>query len=449
MPERGEVAIVGSGLAGSEAAWQLAQLGRRVDLYEMRPQRPTPAHKTSDCAELVCSNSFKSRSLENAHGLLKAELNQFGSLILQTAERFAVPAGQALAIDRQPFSSSITQQLSNHPNIILLREEVEDLGKLLEHYAAVLVATGPLTSDALSRSLQQLIGIGHLSFYDAIAPVVTAESINSQVAFRASRYGKGEADYLNCPFSQQQYEDFVAAILAADKVPMHQFEDVRPFEGCLPIEVMAERGLDTLRFGPLKPVGLPHPETGEQFHAVVQLRQENALGTLYNLVGFQTKMTWTAQQQIFRTIPGLEEAEFVRLGSIHRNTFLNSPKLLNSRLQLQQEPRLFFAGQLTGVEGYTESTSMGLAAAYFLHHELQGDSLPELPGTTMMGGLIRYLTTTDPKHFQPMNANFGLLEPPQQRIPKPQRKAWLAERAMRELQQWRASCELGTPVTAV
>ena len=449
MPERGEVAIVGSGLAGSEAAWQLAQLGRRVDLYEMRPQRPTPAHKTSDCAELVCSNSFKSRSPENAHGLLKAELNQFGSLILQTAERFAVPAGQALAIDRQPFSASITQQLSDHPNIALLREEVEDLGKLLEHYAAVLVATGPLTSDSLSESLQQLIGIGHLSFYDAIAPVVTAESINSQVAFRASRYDKGEADYLNCPFSQQQYEDFVAAILAADKVPMHQFEDVRPFEGCLPIEVMAERGLDTLRFGPLKPVGLPHPETGEQFHAVVQLRQENELGTLYNLVGFQTKMTWTAQQQIFRTIPGLEEAEFVRLGSIHRNTFLNSPKLLNSRLQLQQEPRLFFAGQLTGVEGYTESTSMGLAAAYFLHHELQGDSLPELPGTTMMGGLIRYLTTTDPKHFQPMNANFGLLEPPQQRIPKPQRKAWLAERATRELQQWRESCELGTSVTAV
>ena len=449
MPERGEVAIVGSGLAGSEAAWQLAQLGRRVDLYEMRPQRPTPAHKTSDCAELVCSNSFKSRSLENAHGLLKAELNQFGSLILQTAERFAVPAGQALAIDRQPFSSSITQQLSNHPNIALLREEVEYLGKLLEHYAAVLVATGPLTSDALSGSLQQLIGIGHLSFYDAIAPVVTAESINSQVAFRASRYDKGEADYLNCPFSQQQYEDFVAAILAADKVPMHQFEDVRPFEGCLPIEIMAERGLDTLRFGPLKPVGLPHPETGEQFHAVVQLRQENALGTLYNLVGFQTKMTWTAQQQIFRTIPGLEEAEFVRLGSIHRNTFLNSPKLLNSRLQLQQEPRLFFAGQLTGVEGYTESTSMGLAAAYFLNHELQGDSLPELPGTTMMGGLIRYLTTTDPKHFQPMNANFGLLEPPQQRLPKSQRKAWLAERAMRELQQWRDSCALGTSVTAV
>ena len=449
MPERGEVAIVGSGLAGSEAAWQLAQLGRRVDLYEMRPQRPTPAHKTSDCAELVCSNSFKSRSPENAHGLLKAELNQFGSLILQTAERFAVPAGQALAIDRQPFSASITQQLSDHPNIALLREEVEDLGKLLEHYAAVLVATGPLTSDSLSESLQQLIGIGHLSFYDAIAPVVTAESINSQVAFRASRYDKGEADYLNCPFSQQQYEDFVAAILAADKVPMHQFEDVRPFEGCLPIEVMAERGLDTLRFGPLKPVGLPHPETGEQFHAVVQLRQENELGTLYNLVGFQTKMTWTAQQQIFRTIPGLEEAEFVRLGSIHRNTFLNSPKLLNSRLQLQQEPRLFFAGQLTGVEGYTESTSMGLAAAYFLHHELQGDSLPELPGTTMMGGLIRYLTTTDPKHFQPMNANFGLLEPPQQRIPKPQRKSWLAERATRELQQWRESCELGTSVTAV
>jgi len=444
MPERGEVAIVGGGLAGSEAAWQLAQLGRRVDLYEMRPQRPTPAHKTSDCAELVCSNSFKSCSLENAHGLLKAELNQFGSLILQTAKRFAVPAGQALAIDRQPFSSSINQQLANHSRIHLLREEVENLGKLLDGYAAVLVATGPLTSAALSESLQQLIGIGHLSFYDAIAPVVTTESINSQLAFRASRYGKGEADYLNCPFSQSQYEDFVAAILVADKVPMHQFEDIRPFEGCLPIEIMAQRGLDTLRFGPLKPVGLPHPETGEQFYAVVQLRQENALGTLHNMVGFQTKMTWTAQQQIFRTIPGLEKAEFVRLGSIHRNTFLNSPKLLTSRLQLQQEPRLFFAGQLTGVEGYTESTSMGLAAAYFLHHELQGNPLPELPSTTMMGGLIHYLTTTDPKHFQPMNANFGLLEPPKQRIPKPQRKAWLAERAMRELQQWRESCKLTT-----
>ena len=444
MPERGEVAIVGGGLAGSEAAWQLAQLGRQVDLYEMRPQRPTPAHKTGDCAELVCSNSFKSCSLENAHGLLKAELNQFGSLILQTAKRFAVPAGQALAIDRQPFSSSINQQLANHSSIHLLREEVENLGKLLDCYATVLVATGPLTSAALSESLQQLIGIGHLSFYDAIAPVVTTESINSQLAFRASRYGKGEADYFNCPFSQSQYEDFVAAILVADKVPMHQFEDIRPFEGCLPIEIMAKRGLDTLRFGPLKPVGLPHPETGEQFHAVVQLRQENALGTLYNLVGFQTKMTWTAQQQIFRTIPGLEKAEFVRLGSIHRNTFLNSPKLLTSRLQLQREPRLFFAGQLTGVEGYTESTSMGLAAAYFLHHELQGNPLPELPSTTMMGGLIHYLTTTDPKHFQPMNANFGLLEPPKQRIPKPQRKAWLAERAMRELQQWRESCKLTT-----
>jgi methylenetetrahydrofolate--tRNA-(uracil-5-)-methyltransferase len=448
MPERGKVAIVGGGLAGSEAAWQLAQFGQRVDLYEMRPQRQSPAHKTSDCAELVCSNSFKSRSQENAHGLLKAELNQFGSIVLQTAERFAVPAGQALAIDRQPFSASITQQLSAHPNICLLREEVHELRKLLDEYAAVLVATGPLTSDALGESLQQLIGLEHLSFYDAIAPIVAAESVNSQIIFRASRYGKGDADYLNCPFSQQQYENFVAKILAADKVPMHKFESVRPFEGCLPIEVMAERGLDTLRFGPLKPVGLPHPETGEQFHAVVQLRQENALGTLYNLVGFQTKMTWTAQQQIFRTIPGLEEAEFVRLGSIHRNTFLNSPRLLNAKLQLQQEPRLFFAGQLTGVEGYTESTSMGLAAAHFLHHQLQGEPLPELPGTTMMGGLIRYLTTTDPKHFQPMNANFGLLEPPQHRILKHQRKAWLAERALRDLQQWQKSCELTTSVTA-
>ena len=445
MSERREVAVVGAGLAGSEAAWQLACLGRQVDLYEMRPQRATPAHKTSDCAELVCSNSFKSTSTENAHGLLKAELKLFGSLILQAAERFAVPAGQALAIDRQPFSAWITEQLQSHPNLTLRREEVQDLAALRQSYTAVLVATGPLTSDALSTSLQQLVGQSQLSFYDAIAPVVTAESINPQVTFRASRYGKGDADYLNCPMRQAEYEAFVSALLAADKVPMHQFEDIRPFEGCLPIEVMAERGLDTLRFGPMKPVGLPHPETGENFHAVVQLRQENALGTLYNLVGFQTKMTWPAQQQIFRTIPGLEEAEFVRLGSIHRNTFLNSPRLLTNRLQLQQDPRLFFAGQLTGVEGYTESTAMGLVAAHFLHQELLGQPLAPLPTSTLLGGLIRYLTTTDPEHFQPMNANFGLLDPPTQRLPKARRKAWLAAQALRELSEWQQTARLSPP----
>ena len=424
------VAIVGAGLAGSEAAWQLAQAGHAVTLFEMRPQRMTPAHKTDGCAELVCSNSFKSRSVENAHGLLKAEMALQGSLILEVAERHAVPAGQALAIDRVPFSEEITSRLEQHPDIALVREEASDLRKLLSQHPAVLVATGPLTSEALVESLGEFCGSDYLSFYDAIAPVVLAESIDPVKIFRASRYDKGEADYLNCPMHREQYEAFIEAIREADTVPMHEFEDVRPFEGCLPIEVMAERGQDTLRFGPMKPVGLRHPATGETFHAVVQLRQENAIGTLYNLVGFQTKMTWTAQQQVFRRIPGLEEAEFVRLGSIHRNTFLNSPRLLTPRLNFRNEPRLFCAGQLTGVEGYMESTAMGLHAAAQIAGRLSGYETPIPPPTTMFGGLLRYLTETEPKNFQPMNANFGLLDPPNLKMPKAQRKAWYAERAL-------------------
>jgi methylenetetrahydrofolate--tRNA-(uracil-5-)-methyltransferase len=436
MSEFAEVAVVGAGLAGSEAAWQLAQRGCQVDLYEMRPVRSTPAHKTAGCAELVCSNSFKSRSVENAHGLLKAEMALFDSLILQAAEQFSVPAGQALAIDRVPFSEWVTSQLEAHPRVRLLRAEVQDVQTMLSRHQYVLVATGPLTSDPLSASLTDLLGTEYLSFYDAIAPVVTTESINTDVAFRASRYDKGDADYLNCPMNQAQYEAFIAAIQRAEKVPMHKFENVRPFEGCLPIEVMVERGPETLRYGPMKPVGLNHPVTGESFHAVVQLRQENVLGTLFNLVGFQTKMTWTAQKEIFRLIPGLEDAEFVRLGSIHRNTFLSSPSLLTNQLHLRQEPRLFFAGQVTGVEGYTESTSMGVAAAHFLHAKLRGQRSPDLPTTSMMGALIRYLTTTDAKHFQPMNANFGLLDPPEQRMPKAQKKAFYAERALAALREW-------------
>ena len=424
------VAIVGAGLAGSEAAWQLAQAGHAVTLFEMRPQRMTPAHKTDGCAELVCSNSFKSRSVENAHGLLKAEMALQGSLILEVAERHAVPAGQALAIDRVPFSEEITSRLEQHPDIALVREEASDLRKLLSQHPAVLVATGPLTSEALVESLGEFCGSDYLSFYDAIAPVVLAESIDPVKIFRASRYDKGEADYLNCPMHREQYEAFIEAIREADTVPMHEFEDVRPFEGCLPIEVMVERGQDTLRFGPMKPVGLRHPATGETFHAVVQLRQENAIGTLYNLVGFQTKMTWTAQQQVFRRIPGLEEAEFVRLGSIHRNTFLNSPRLLTPRLNFRNEPRLFCAGQLTGVEGYMESTAMGLHAAAQIAGRLSGYETPIPPPTTMFGGLLRYLTETEPKNFQPMNANFGLLDPPNLKMPKAQRKAWYAERAL-------------------
>ncbi|HIL88581.1 MAG TPA: methylenetetrahydrofolate--tRNA-(uracil(54)-C(5))-methyltransferase (FADH(2)-oxidizing) TrmFO, partial [Deltaproteobacteria bacterium] len=381
-------------------------------------------------AELVCSNSFKSRSVENAHGLLKAEMALQGSLILEVAERHAVPAGQALAIDRVPFSEEITSRLEQHPDITLVREEASDLRKLLSQHPAVLVATGPLTSESLAESLGEFCGSDYLSFYDAIAPVVLAESIDPVVTFRATRYDKGEADYLNCPMHREQYEAFIEAIREADTVPMHEFEDVRPFEGCLPIEVMVERGPDTLRFGPMKPVGLRHPASGESYHAVVQLRQENAIGTLYNLVGFQTKMTWTAQQQVFRMIPGLEGAEFVRLGSIHRNTFLNSPRLLTPRLNFQCEPRLFCAGQLTGVEGYMESTAMGIHAARQIAALLEGREASIPPPTTMFGGLLRYLTETDPKNFQPMNANFGLLDPPSLKLPKAQRKAWCAERAL-------------------
>ena len=424
------VAIVGAGLAGSEAAWQLALAGHPVTLFEMRPQRMTPAHKTDGCAELVCSNSFKSRSVENAHGLLKAEMALQGSLILEVAERHAVPAGQALAIDRVPFSEEITSRLEQHPDITLVREEASDLRKLLSQHPAVLVATGPLTSESLAESLGEFCGSDYLSFYDAIAPVVLAESIDPVVTFRATRYDKGEADYLNCPMHHEQYEAFIEAIREADTVPMHEFEDMRPFEGCLPIEVMVERGPDTLRFGPMKPVGLRHPASGESYHAVVQLRQENAIGTLYNLVGFQTKMTWTAQQQVFRMIPGLEGAEFVRLGSIHRNTFLNSPRLLTPRLNFQCEPRLFCAGQLTGVEGYMESTAMGIHAARQIAALLEGREASIPPPTTIFGGLLRYLTETDPKNFQPMNANFGLLDPPSLKLPKAQRKAWYAERAL-------------------
>jgi methylenetetrahydrofolate--tRNA-(uracil-5-)-methyltransferase len=287
-----------------------------------------------------------------------------------------------------------------------------------------------LTSESLAESLGEFCGSDYLSFYDAIAPVVLAESIDPVVTFRATRYDKGEADYLNCPMQLEQYEVFIEAIRKADTVPMHEFEDMRPFEGCLPIEVMVERGSDTLRFGPMKPVGLRHPASGESYHAVVQLRQENAIGTLYNLVGFQTKMTWTAQQQIFRMIPGLEGAEFVRLGSIHRNTFLNSPRLLTTRLNFQCEPRLFCAGQLTGVEGYMESTAMGIHAARQIAALLEGRTASIPPPTTMFGGLLRYLTETDPKNFQPMNANFGLLDPPSLKLPKAQRKAWYAERAL-------------------
>ena len=426
------VAIVGAGLAGSEAAWQLANRGHEVRLFEMRPVRMTAAHKTGECAELVCSNSFKSRSVENAHGLLKAEMALYKSMILETGERFSVPAGQALAIDREAFAESVSAQLKAHPLISFCNEEVTDVEKLIGSHSHVIFATGPLTSDILATSLQEILGTQYLSFYDAIVPAVTAESINMNIAFRASRYGKGDADYINCPMQREQYEDFIEAVLNAEKVELHQFEDIRPFEGCLPIEVMVERGEETLRFGPMKPVGLEHPETGQRFHAVVQLRQENALGSLFNLVGFQTKMTWSAQKEVLAMIPGLENAEFVRLGSVHRNTFINSPALLNPQLNLKSLPNIFFAGQITGVEGYMESTAMGIVAARQVAASLE-DREENVPSTdTMIGALIHYITESDFSSFQPMNANFGLLDPPEKKMSKSERKAWYAERALKK-----------------
>ena len=436
IKEKHTVAIVGAGLAGSEAAWQLAERGHAVRLFEMRPVRMTAAHKTGECAELVCSNSFKSRAVENAHGLLKAEMALHKSLILKTGERFSVPAGQALAIDREAFAESVSVQLKAHPKITFCNEEVTDVAELIGFHTHVIFATGPLTSDALAVSLQNILGTQYLSFYDAIAPVVTAESIDMNLAFRASRYGKGESDYINCPMYFEQYEAFVDAVQNAEKVELHQFEDTRPFEGCLPIEVMVERGRETLRFGPLKPVGLEQPETGERFHAVVQLRQENAVGSLFNLVGFQTKMTWTAQKEVFAMIPGLENADFVRLGSVHRNTFINGPALLNPQLSLKSHPNVFFAGQITGVEGYMESTAMGILAARQIAASLEGREVSPPSPETMMGALIRYITESNPSTFQPMNANFGLLDPPEKKMRKADRKTWYAERALHKAAEY-------------
>jgi methylenetetrahydrofolate--tRNA-(uracil-5-)-methyltransferase len=419
--------VVGGGLAGSEAAWALAERGVHVTLYEMRPAVKTPAHHTARLAELVCSNSFKSVDVTNAHGLLKAELRALGSLLLPCADLARVPGGTALAVDREIFSQAVHDRVTAHPNITVVHEEAAGLP------SPGVVATGPLTSARLTEAIVARLGSAALAFYDAIAPVVSSDSLDHERLYALSRYGKGEGDdYLNAPMDAAAYERFLDALIEADQHQGHEFDQVPYFEGCLPVEEMARRGRETLRFGPMKPVGLPDPRTGREPHAVVQLRREDRAGQMWNLVGFQTRLRIPEQQRVFRLIPGLEQAEYLRFGSIHRNSYLNSPASLGPALTARDDDRLFFAGQLTGVEGYTESLGTGLLAGINLARRLQGKPGAVPPPTTMLGGLYRYLREADPKHFQPMNANFGLLEPLSGKVKKDRKKELLVERAQAE-----------------
>ncbi len=426
--------VVGGGLAGSEAAWALGERGVHVTMHEMRPVVATPAHQTGRLAELVCSNSFKSVETTNAHGLLKEELRRLGSLLLPAADRARVPGGSALVVDRDLFSGAVDQQVRSHPLITVVTGEVTELP------APGIVATGPLTSQALADAISARLGTASLAFYDAIAPIVADESLDHGRLYRLSRYGKGDGDdYLNAPLDREEYEQFIAALTAADQYAGHEFDAVPYFEGCLPVEEMAARGPETLRFGPMKPVGLPDPRTGREPHAVVQLRREDRAGQMWNLVGFQTRLRIPEQQRVFRSIPGLAEAEFLRYGSIHRNAYVNSPRSLGPGLATREGPPVFFAGQLTGVEGYTESLGTGILAGINLARYLAGQSPATPPPTTMLGGLLRYLRDADPAHFQPMNANFGLLDPLPGKIRKTERKAALAERALADFDRWRAT----------
>ena len=446
------VHVIGAGLAGSEAAWQLARRGVPVVLHEMRPQRMTEAHQTGGFAELVCSNSFRSDDAENnAVGLLHAEMRRCGSLIMAAADRNQVPAGGALAVDRHGFSQAVTAAIEAEPLIRVERGEVAGLPPA--EWDQVIVATGPLTSSALAEAIRELTGEDALAFFDAIAPIVYRESVDFSTAWFQSRYDKpgpggSGADYVNCPLDREQYESFVAALLSGQKTEFRDWEKDTPyFEGCLPIEVMAERGVDTLRFGPMKPVGLTDPRTGRRPHAVVQLRQDNALGTLYNLVGFQTKLKYGEQARIFRMIPGLEQAEFARFGGIHRNSFLNSPKLLDCQLRLKADPRLRFAGQVTGVEGYVESAATGILAGRFAAAERSGEACDPPPPTTALGALLAHITgghlagdDGEARSFQPMNVNFGLFPPLDEAIAgrrgRKDRKQAVTRRALADLDAW-------------
>ncbi len=427
--------IIGGGLAGCEAAWQAARRGVPVTLHEMKPEKFSPAHHLPGLAELVCSNSLRGDSLDNAVGLLKEELRRCGSLLMEAAEATRVPAGGALAVDRQLFSEYVTEKINSHPQIRVEHGEVS--GIPLDGH--VIIASGPLTSDALAEALAELTG-DRLYFYDAIAPIVAADSLDHGKVFYASRYGKGDgADYLNCPLDEAEYLRFVDELLRGEKVPARDFEKVVHFEGCMPVEELASRGVETLRFGPMKPVGLADPRSGREPHAVIQLRAENREKTMYNLVGFQTKLTYGEQRRIFRLIPGLENVEFVRLGSMHRNTFINSPALLQSSQQMKRDSRIIFAGQITGVEGYVESAASGFLAGVTAAALLQGRESAVPPPETALGALMAHITNADAKHFQPMNVNYGLFPELPGRVKKKERRQKLAERALAALDTWKAT----------
>ncbi|SDT45592.1 methylenetetrahydrofolate--tRNA-(uracil-5-)-methyltransferase [Paenibacillaceae bacterium GAS479] len=428
------VTVIGAGLAGSEAAWQIASQGVPVKLYEMRPVKQTPAHHTDKFAELVCSNSLRANGLANAVGVLKEEMRQLGSLILGAADRNAVPAGGALAVDRDGFSGDVTGTLRNHPLITVCNEEITDIPT----DGITVIATGPLTAPSLATAIKELMGEEYFYFYDAAAPIVEKDSIDMEKVYLASRYDKGEAAYLNCPMTEEEFERFHEALITAETAALKEFEKEVYFEGCMPIEVLAQRGKQTVLFGPMKPVGLINPRTGKIPHAVIQLRQDNAAGTLYNLVGFQTHLKWGEQKRVFSLIPGLENAEFVRYGVMHRNTFINSPKLLEATYQFKGRDNLFFAGQMTGVEGYVESAASGLLAGMNAGRLAKGQEPIVLPQETALGSMAHYITTADFKHFQPMNANFGLFPPLEKRIRnKKEKNESIANRALSALEQFK------------
>lgn len=424
------ITIIGAGLAGSEAAWQLAQQGLHVDLYEMRPVTSSPAHSTEKFAELVCSNSLRAGNIENAVGLLKEEMRRLHSLIMECADATAVPAGGALAVDRKLFSAMVTDKVSNHPLIQVHREEVTEIPQ----EGIVIFASGPLTSQALGDKIKTLTGTKDFYFYDAAAPIVSAESLNYDKVFAASRYDKGDADYLNCPMNEEEYKAFWRALTTAEAVQPKDFEKEIYFEGCMPVEIMASRGEDTLRYGPLKPVGLVDKRTNEESYAVVQLRKENKEASMYNLVGFQTHLKWGEQKRVFGMIPGLENADFIRYGVMHRNTYINSPELLNTAFQLKKEPRLFIAGQMTGVEGYLESAASGLMVGLQVARYVNDKAFIDFPKTTAHGALSHYVSEYEGSNFQPMNVNFGIMEPwPTKVRKKKEKNGLIANRALEDL----------------